>query len=110
MKDKLNHIIRALKDRWNVETIGGIILILFIFSITGMSALYVRHFVFDLLGFDEQTPLWIEVIGYILIIIPSYQILFLLYGFLLGQFEFVWNFEKKSLARIKSLFIHSKNS
>ncbi|HLR31931.1 MAG TPA: DUF6787 family protein [Fodinibius sp.] len=105
MKEKLQNIIKILKDRWNVETIGGIILILFIFSITGMTALYVRKFVFGWLGFSEQTPLWMEMLGWVLVVFPSYQILFLLYGFLLGQFEFVWNFEKKSLGRIKKLFV-----
>ncbi|WP_212747631.1 DUF6787 family protein [Fodinibius saliphilus] len=101
----MGELIEKMKKRWGVETLGGVLLILFIFSITGMTALYVRKFVFGWLGFDAETPLWIELIAWVLVVFPSYQILFLIYGFLLGQFEFVWNFEKKSLHRIKNLFV-----
>ncbi|HEX6982105.1 MAG TPA: DUF6787 family protein [Balneolaceae bacterium] len=99
--------IEKLKKRWGVDSWGGLLLILFIFSITGMSALYVRQFVFSWVGITEATPIWIEGIAWILVVFPSYQLLFLLYGFLFGQFDFVWQFEKKSLGRIKSLFVRS---
>lgn len=92
-------------NRWGVETIGGLLLILFIFAITGLTTLYVRKLVFGWLGFTSQTSLGIEILAWVLVVFPSYQILFLLFGFVLGQFEFVWNFEKKSLHRIKSLFV-----
>jgi hypothetical protein len=101
----MGDMINKLMKRWGVETWGGLLLILFIFAITGFSALYVRKFAFDWLGFTAETPLWIEAIASLLVVFPSYQILFLLYGFILGQFEFVWNFEKRSLHRIKSLFV-----
>jgi hypothetical protein len=93
-----------LKERWGVETGWQVLLILFIFSITGMTALYVRKFFFTLFGFDAQTPIWAKILVWILTVVPSYQILFLTYGFLLGQFDFVWRFEKKSARRIKKLF------
>lgn len=105
----MHKLIEKLKQRWGVESFGGLLLILFIFSITGMTALYIRKFAFHWLGIDEETPLWIESIVWILVVFPSYQILFLLYGFLLGQFEFVWNFEKKNLHRLKSIFSSSGN-
>jgi uncharacterized BrkB/YihY/UPF0761 family membrane protein len=105
----MGELIEKLKKRWGVETFGGFLLILFIFSITGMTTLYVRKLSFGWLGFTEETPLWIEIVAWIFVVFPSYQILFLLYGFLLGQFEFVWNFEKKSLHRIKSLFVNDSH-
>ncbi|TYP93308.1 hypothetical protein LX73_1008 [Fodinibius salinus] len=101
----MGELIDKLMERWGVETIGGLLLILFIFSITGMTALYVRKLVFGWLGFSSQTPLVVEILAWVLVVFPSYQILFLFFGFILGQFEFVWNFEKKSLHRIKSLFV-----
>lgn len=100
----MSELIEKLMKRWGVESYGGLILILFIFSITGLTALYVRKYVFGWLGLNAETPLWIEIIAWALVIFPIYQVLFLLYGFILGQFEFVWNFEKKSLHRIKNLF------
>lgn len=104
----MGKLIEKLKKRWGVETWGGLVLILFIFAITGMTALYVRKFVFSWLGLNAETSLWIEVLAWIVIVFPSYQILFLLYGFILGQFDFVWEFEKKSLHRIKNLFVRKE--
>lgn len=101
----MGELIEKMKERWGVETFGGLLLILFIFAITGMTALYVRKVAFGWLGINAETPLWIELIAWILIVFPAYQMLFLIYGFILGQFEFVWNFEKKSLRRIKNLFV-----
>ena len=105
MKETMEQFIEKIMERWGVESVGGFLLILFIFAITGITTLYVRQLAFGWLGFSDMTPLWIEVVAWILVVFPSYQILFLLYGFILGRFEFVWNFEKKSLRRIKRLFV-----
>ncbi len=104
----MEEFIEKMKKRWGVESFGGLLLILFIFSITGMTALYVRKVVFGWLGINAETPLWIELIAWVLVVFPSYQLLFLVYGFVLGQFEFVWNFEKKNLRRIKNLFVRKR--
>ncbi len=108
MRVVVGEFIEKMKKRWGVDTFGGLLLILFIFSITGISTLYVRKIVFDWIGIGPTTPLWLEVIAWALIVFPAYQLLFLLFGFIMGQFEFVWNFEKKSLNRIKNLFTSNK--
>lgn len=100
----MTEFIEKIKERWGVNSVGGLLLILFLFAITGITTLFVRHFLFDVFGITSATAYWIHLIAWIAIVFPSYQILFLLYGFILGQFEFVYNFEKKSLQRIKSLF------
>lgn len=104
----MKRIFEKLKARWGVESPWQVLLILFIFSITGLSSLYVRKFFFALFGVDPQTPIWQKIILWILTVVPSYQVLFLTYGFLLGQFEFVWEFEKNSARRIKRLFSFNK--
>lgn len=109
MRITVGEMIEKMKRRWGVESFGGLLLILFIFAITGITTLYVRKIVFAWVGIDAATPLWIELIGWIIVVFPAYQLLFLLYGFILGQFEFVWNFEKKSLHRIKSLFVEKSH-
>lgn len=93
-----------LKERWGAESLWQVLVIVIIFSITGSTALYVRKYVFQLIGFNSETPFWELTIAWIVVVFPSYQILFLVYGFLLGQFEFVWSFEKKTFSRIKNLF------
>ena len=104
----MGKFIEKMKKRWGVDTFGSLLLILFIFSITGLSTLYVRKLAFDWIGIGPATPLWLEIIAWALIVFPAYQLLFLLFGFVMGQFEFVWNFEKKSLNRIKNLFTSNK--
>ncbi len=94
-----------LKERWGADSLWQVLVIVIIFSISGSTALFVRRFVFDQVGFTSSTPFWQQVIAWALVVFPSYQIVFLIYGFLLGQFEFVWRFEKKTFSRIKSLFV-----
>lgn len=102
-------MIEKMKKRWGVESFGGLLLILFIFAITGITTLYVRNVVFEWIGIGSATPFWIELLAWLLVVFPVYQLLFLFFGFITGQFQFVWKFEKKSLNRIKSLFVGSKN-
>jgi hypothetical protein len=83
------------KKRWNINSNFQLIIILFVFAITGSTTLYVRKAAFFLLGITSDTSLLIKVPLYILIIFPVYQVLFLIIGTLLGQFNFAWNFEKK---------------
>ena len=108
MRIIVGEMIEKMKKRWGVETFGGLLLILFIFAITGMTTLYVREIAFSWIGIGPETPLWLELIAWILIVFPSYQLLFLLFGFVMGKFEFVWKFEKKSLNRIRDLFTSNK--
>lgn len=101
----MSKIFKKLKTRWGVGSIWEVLLILFIFSLTGMTALYVRKFVFYYVGITPKTPLYLKFLGWLFTVFPSYQGLFLLYGFIFGQFEFVWNFEKKSMGRFKTLYL-----
>jgi len=100
----MNGIVKKLMTRWEVETAWQVMVILIIFTITGMSALYVKQLAFVWVGIADTTPLWIRASCWFAFVLPSYQVLFLFYGFLLGQFDFVWRFEKNSFQKIKNLF------
>ncbi len=102
----MKKIYQYLKERWKLENPWQIALALLTFSISGMSVLYVRKIAFQLLGFDAQTPLWEEAITWIIVVVPSYQVLFILYGTVLGQFDFVWRFQKRNLQRLKKFYNH----
>ncbi|HBX66985.1 MAG: hypothetical protein CL670_08715 [Balneola sp.] len=107
LRSELHRFLKKLMQRWEVENYWQVGLILFIFAITGSTALYVRKFIFQLIGFSESTPFWEEAVMWVLIVFPAYQVLFLVYGFLLGQFDFVWRFEKKNLLKLKKLFVRN---
>ncbi|MFN3555628.1 MAG: DUF6787 family protein [Bacteroidales bacterium] len=94
-------MLKKLKARWNITSNVQLVLILLVFSITGSATLYVRRFIFDWIGITGDTSLWLRIPLYILIIFPIYQVLFLIFGALLGQFRFAWEFEKKMLSRFR---------
>lgn len=92
-------MIRKLKKRWNIDSNLQAILIVAVFSLTGMATLWVRKAIWPFLGFDAHTALWIKVVLYVLIIFPVYQVLLLVIALILGQFRFFWAFEQKMLRR-----------
>jgi hypothetical protein len=94
-------MLKRFKEKWNIKSNVQLFLILIIFSVTGSAALFVRRAVFEWIGINGDTSLWIKVPLYVLIIFPAYQILFLLIGTLFGQFRFAWEFEKRVFSRFK---------
>lgn len=89
-----------LKERWHLESNWDVFVVLVIFAITGSSSVLVRRPVFDLLGVTAETPLWLKIPLWFIVIFPAYQLLFLFWGFVLGKWQFVWLFEKKMLRRL----------
>lgn len=94
-------MLEKLKRKWNIKSNVQLVLIFLAFAFTGSAALFVRKAVFDWIGITPDTSLWIKIPMYILIIFPSYQLLFLIIGTLFGQFRFAWEFEKKVFARFR---------
>lgn len=99
------NFLQRLQTRWGVHSIWQVLVILLVFALTGFSAMYVKRPIFAWLGIDESTPVWMRVVVWLLTVFPAYQVLLLFYGFLLGQFTFFWNFEKRMLLGIKKIFI-----
>ena len=48
-------------------------------------------------------------IAYYLLILPLYNLILLAYGFVFGQFQFFWEFEKRFISRLISIFKRTKN-
>jgi len=94
-----------LKDRWKVGSILQVIVILVVFACTGFTVLLIKRPIFNYLFEGGEVPVWASVVYYILIL-PVYNVFLLFYGFVFGQFQFFWNFEKRFFAR----FLRKKNS
>ncbi|HDZ05870.1 hypothetical protein LCGC14_0122900 [marine sediment metagenome] len=97
---------QKLKERWGVTSNFQLTIIFIVFSITGSSAVFVAKPFLNLIGLHQANfpEAWWGTTFYwilrILLIFPFYQILLVIYGWLLGQFNFFWAFEKKMLKRI----------
>lgn len=89
-----------LKEKWGIKSNFELIIIFFVFSVTGSLSVYVRSFIFAFLGIGKDFPWYLLVPIYILTIVPTYYILLLAVGWLFGKFQFFLAFEKKSLGRI----------
>lgn len=100
-------IIEKLKKRWEVESSWQVVIILVVFACTGFSVLQIKAPLFNLAGITPDTSAWIRVPFYLFTILPAYQVLLLMFGFLFGQFEFFWKFEKRFLGRMKKIFTRS---
>jgi hypothetical protein len=90
-----------LKCKWGITSNFQLIIIFFVFSVTGSLSLWVAKPILDFVGLDKSavSP-WIFWPIRISIIFPIYQVLIVIVGALFGQFKFFWNFEKKMLARL----------
>lgn len=96
----LKNIYEKLKKRWDVSSFWQFLLIMIVFATTGFSILFIRTWVFDLLGITKDISIYWRILLSIGIIMPIYQVLLLFYGFIFGQFRFFWNFEKRFFGRI----------
>lgn len=89
-------MIEWFKKRWGLKNALQVVIVLVVFSITGFTLLYVRRPVCEILGITSESPLWLKII----IAVPIYQVMLLLWGAIFGQARFFWEFEKKSFRRM----------
>ena len=93
--------LEKLKKRWGIENNWQIIVILLVFAITGSTASYIGKPILNFLSISTEN---FGTFGYwtirIVLLFIMYQIMLVSFGWLFGQYNFFWNFEKKMLSRI----------
>lgn len=100
--------LKKLEKRWIVQERWQIIRIFIIFAITGTSSLYVTNPILDLIGLSKENfnSNGFQLIFYYILkfiaILPFYQILLLIFGWIFGEYKFFLSFVKKMLNRFKS--------
>ncbi len=85
----------SLKAKWGITSVGQFWLIMLCFALTGTTAALISGPLLKWIGFPAETPWYFRIPLRLLIVLPIYQVLLLVYGWLLGQFQFFWAFEKK---------------
>ncbi len=97
-------IMDRLKARWNLKSGWQVLVVLIVFSCTGMSILYVKAPLFGLLGLGESEASWLgSIVGWVILLLV-YQVILLIYAVIFGQFSFFWEFEKRSFGRLLRLW------
>jgi len=91
---------KKLEHKWIVDYKWEMIRIFIVFAITGSSSVIVGRPIIKLLGITlENLNPFLYWFLFIFVSLVFYQILLVVYGWLLGQFKFFWEFEKKMLGR-----------
>ncbi|MFY7672301.1 DUF6787 family protein [Tenacibaculum sp. MEBiC06402] len=100
-----------LKERWGLKTNWDVVAVLIVFAINGSFSAWVAKPVTSFLGLSSETlnP-WIYYPLRILLIFPIYQTTLPIVGWLFGQFNFFWEFEKKFLSRLGFGFLFNKKN
>jgi hypothetical protein len=87
--------LKKLQERWKVDSTLQVVLILVVFALTGSTVVYIKKFVQPLMG-DHW---WFDLVYYVAIL-PFYNLILLIYGFIFGQGNYFWEFEKRFFRRI----------
>ncbi|WP_296384809.1 DUF6787 family protein [Winogradskyella sp.] len=93
-------LFKKLEKKWVLDYKWEMIRVFMVFAITGSSSIFVGRPVIKLLGITKENlnPLLYWIL-FIIIGLIFYQILLVSFGWLFGQFQFFWEFEKKMLRR-----------
>ena len=98
-----------LKNKWGITSNRDFWMIMLTFSLAGMTIMVVRRFLFPLVGITAHTPIWIKVAVYVPLAFCAYQIGLLLWGTVLGQFNFFWAWEKRMVSLLLGRSKHVKH-
>jgi len=91
---------KKLEKKWILDYKWEMIRVFIVFAITGSSSVVVGRPIIKFIGItkDNLNPVLYWIL-FIFIAMIFYQILLVSFGWLFGQFQFFWNFEKKMLRR-----------
>ena len=93
------------KEKWGVKTDKRMTWIFIVFAITGSSTVYVRKFLFSILGIDIQNPTVAFIVKFVAIYFV-YQVMLYVVGTLMGEHKFV----KWFLIKMNSRLINKKTT
>ncbi|MEM7162613.1 MAG: DUF6787 family protein [Bacteroidota bacterium] len=89
--------IKKLGKRWDVSP-KRVQIILLVFACTGFSVMFLKKPIVAFFTGGEQN--WIFTTLYYILILPVYNVILLFWGWVFGQFNWFWAFEKKMMGRI----------
>lgn len=92
--------IEKLRDRWKLKSVWQVVVVLIVFACTGFTVMFIKKPILTFLAGEEGNTLVASILYY-LFILPIYNVVLLIYGFVFGQFEFFWNFEKRFFNRLR---------
>ncbi len=101
--------LNRLQSKWQLKSMSQVLLVLLVFACTGTTILFIKNPILSFFGIVRgEGQGFFNTLAYLLLVLPLYQILLLVYGFIFGQFRFFWEKEKKLVKRIGTVFTRKK--
>lgn len=93
-------LFKKLEKKWILDYRWEMIRVFIVFAITGSSSMFVGRPIIHYIGITKENlnPVLYWIL-FIILALLFYQILLVSFGWLFGQFNFFWKFEKKMLSR-----------
>ena len=88
-----------LQEKWGLKSFAQLMIVLIVFALTGSTVLLIKRPIVAYFSPDGEQNMWFS-IAYFVLILPTYNVILLAYGFLFGQFAFFWGYEKKMWGRL----------
>lgn len=95
------YIFKKLENKWILTYKWEMIRVFIVFAITGSTSAFIGKPIMGLIGITKENlnPILYWIL-FIIIGLIFYQILLVSFGWLFGQFNFFWEFEKKMLRKM----------
>ncbi len=102
--------LKRLQIKWKLDSLLQVVLVLVVFACTGFTILFIKNPILNFFGVERGGGQgFLNTVLYLLLVLPLYQIILLIYGFIFGQFSFFWEKEKQIFGRISKLFSKKTN-
>jgi hypothetical protein len=102
--------LQRLQSKWQLKSLTQVLLVLLVFACTGTTILLIKNPLLAFFGIERGGDQGLRnTIAYLLLVLPLYQIMLLVYGFIFGQFRFFWEKERQLVQRIGKLFTGKKS-
>lgn len=94
-----------IRSFFKVDSNLQLLIINIVFALTGTSSLFFADYILNILLINQNTYgnfLYWSI--RIILILPIYQVLLIIFGSLFGEFKYFWRMEKKTIRRISLIF------
>ena len=99
--------LQRLQTKWQLKSLTQVLLVLLVFACTGTTILLIKNPILAFFGIERGGG-FMNTLAYLLLVLPLYQIMLLIYGFIFGQFRFFLEKEKQLVQRIGRVFNRKK--
>lgn len=98
-----------LKQRWGITSNFQLVIIFIVFAINGSLSARISYFLMGLMGMTKDNTHWLlYTVIMLVLVLPLYPFMLMLFGWLFGQSGFFFPFAKRMIRSMKLGFLLPK--